>query len=244
LEEKENMQFSKSTPYTTLVMLVLGLALTVVFAGCKPYTVMTVAEATRIAEGDAFDAVSFVEAKWGDITSTIVDRGVNLPIVLGAMQVGAGNMVTKDNLQGVADEFGLTTEGNAHVFMVKGEGTVTDVNTEKSTGFITLDLDGYDGPITVKFYIGKRIPSDETSVRDAVGFITFGDFREQTEYGKVGRELNKRVLDEVLGGLDVENLQGKPISFYGAFTVRTQNIPGDIDMSEIVVTPTRLEVGG
>ena len=153
-------------------------------------------------------------------------------------------MITKDNLQTVADQYGLTTEGNAQVFMVKGQGTVTDVNTEKSTGYMTLDLDGYDGPITVKFYIGKRIPSDETSVRDAVGFISFGDFREQTEYGKVGRELNKRVIAEALADLDTENLQGKPVSFYGAFTVRTQNIPGDIDVSEIVVTPIQLEVGG
>ena len=50
---------------------------------------------------------------------------------------------------------------------------------------MTLQLDGYDGPITVQLYIGPRIPSDETAVRDAVGFINFGDFRDQTEYGKV-----------------------------------------------------------
>ena len=77
-----------------------------------------------------------------------------------------------------------------------------------------------------------------------MGFIKFGDFREQTEYGKVGRELNKRVVAETLADLDTENLLGKSVSFYGAFTVRTQNIPGDIDLSEIVVTPIQLEVGG
>jgi predicted lipoprotein len=234
--------FNLKNRRTLTIFWVVVLILTV--TGCKPYTVMTVAEATRIAEGEAFDAVSFVEAKWDDITSTILEKGVDLSTVLGAMQPDSGNLITKDNLQGVADQYGLTTEGNAQVFMVKGQGTVTDVNTEKSTGYMTVNLDGYDGPITVKFYIGKRIPSDETSVRDAVGFISFGDFREQTEYGKVGRELNKRVLAEVLADLDKENLNGKPITFYGTFTVRTQNIPGDIDVSEIVVTPTRLEVGG
>ena len=237
------MRSNRSTIFT-FTTLVLGLTLITVITGCKPYTVVTVAEATRIAEGEAFDAESFVEAKWDDITSTILEQGVDLSTVLAAVKTNSANMVTKDNLQSVADQYGLTTEGNAQVFMVKGEGTVTDVNTEKSTGYMTLDLDGYDGPITVKFYIGKRIPSDETSVRDAVGFITFGDFREQTEYGKVGRELNKRVIAEALTDLDKENLQGKPVSFYGAFTVRTQNIPGDIDISEIVVTPIQLEVGG
>lgn len=211
--------------------------------GCKPYTIVTVAEATRIAEGEAFDAVSFVEAKWDDVTATILEQGVDLATILAAIETDAANMVTKENLQSVADQFGLTTEGNAQVFMVKGQGTVIDVNTEKSTGFMTLNLDGYDGPITIKFFVGRRIPSDETSVRDAVGFITFGDFREQTEFGKVGRELNKRVIVEVLGDLDTENLLGKAVSFYGTFTVRTQNIPGDIHISEIYVTPIQLEVG-
>ncbi len=237
------MRINKAT-ISIFTPLVLGLMLIMAIAGCKPYTVVTVAEATRIAEGEAFDAESFVEAKWGDITSTIIEQGVDLSTILAAIKTDSANMVTKDNLQSVADQYGLTTEGNAQVFMVKGQGTVTDVNTEKSTGYMTLNLDGYDGPITVKFYIGRRIPSDETSVRDAVGFITFGDFREQTEYGKVGRELNKRVIEEALSDLDTENLQGKPVSFYGAFTVRTQNIPGDIDISEIVVTPIQLEVGG
>lgn len=227
-----------------VAMLLLSALLLLVVSACKPYTIVTVAEATRIAEGEAFDAVSFVEARWDDITSTILDKGVDLPTILTAIKTDAAKMTTKDDLQSVADQFGLTTEGNAQVFMVKGQGNVIDVNTEKSTGFMTLDLDGYDGPITVKFYIGRRIPSDETSVRDAVGFITFGDFREQTEYGKVGRELNKRVLAEVLDSLDTETLMGKTVSFYGAFTIRTQNIPGDIDISEIVITPIQLEIGG
>lgn len=224
--------------------LIVGLVLLVAVASCQPYTIVTVAEATRIAQGEAFDAKSFVEARWDDVVSTILEKGVDLADVLAAIKTGPANMATKDNLQSVAGQYGLTTEGNAHVFMVKGRGTVTNVNTEKSTGYMTLKLDGYDGPITVKFYIGKRIPSDETSVRDAVGFITFGDFREQTEYGKVARELNKRVLAEALADLDPENLQGKTVSFYGAFTIRTQNIPGDIDVSEIVVTPVQLEIGG
>lgn len=236
------MRYSGSAIHV-FVSLVLGIMLTMSLSACRPYTIVTVAEATRIAAGEAFDAVSYVEAKWPDITSTILEQSVELSAVLSAIQTDSANMVTKEDLQRVADQFGLTTEGNAQVFMVKGQGTVVNVDTEKSTGYMTLDLEGYDGPITVKFYIGSRIPSDETSVRDAVGFISFGDFREQTEYGKVGRELNKRVVAEALAEIDAGNLQGKPVSFHGAFTVRTQNIPGDIDISEIVVTPIQLEIG-
>ena len=83
------MKYSKST-FQTFMFLVLGLTLVFAGAGCKPYTVLTVAEATRIAEGEAFDAVSFVEARWSDITSTIFEKGVDLSAVLAAMQLGFG----------------------------------------------------------------------------------------------------------------------------------------------------------
>jgi predicted lipoprotein len=103
-------------------------------------------------------------------------------------------------------------------------------------------LDGYDGPIKVLLYIGTRIPSDDTSVRDAVGFIEFGDFREQTEYGKAATEINKRVLTTVLGDVDRESLVGKTVSFTGAFTIRTFNLL-NIDVSEINIVPMEIELG-
>jgi len=238
------MQHRTKSKRFLILFLAFALMLTSAIAGCKPYTIVTVAEATRVAAGNAFDAESFVAARWGDVTATILEKAVDLSTVLTALANGSTTSVSKEALQSVADQYGLTTEGNAQVFMVKGQGTVSEVNTEKSTGWMTLQLDGYDGPIAVKLFIGTRIPSDETSIRDGVGFIKFGDFREQTEYGKVGRELNRRVLDEVLAKLDRDNLQGKSISFYGAFTVRTQNIPGDINIAEVIVTPVQLEVGG
>jgi predicted lipoprotein len=102
-------------------------------------------------------------------------------------------------------------------------------------------LDGYTGPIKVKFYIGPRIPSDESSVRDAVGFINFGDFREQTEYGKVGLEINKHSMSQVDLPPDKDSLQGKTISFYGAFTIRTFNLT-KIDMKEIKIVPIQIDI--
>ena len=51
-------------------------------------------------------------------------------------------------------------------------------------------------------------------------------------------------LDEVVGGLDTENLVGQSISFNGVFLIRTFNEPGDINVSEIVITPVQLTVGG
>lgn len=227
-----------------IIMLPLYLLLMAMLSSCAVARVVTIAEATRIAEGSVFDAESFVESKWSEVSSTIIESGVELSSVLGAIQTNPKGLATKANLKQVAGEFGLTTEGEAHVFMVKGQGTVTAVDTESRNGTIEVSLENYSGPIKVKVFIGPRLPSDETAVRDAVGFIQFGDFKEQTEFGKVSRELNKRVLNEVLANLDTTNLGGQPVSFRGAFTIRTFNAPGDIDVSEILITPVQLEVGG
>ena len=95
--------------------------------------------------------------------------------------------------------------------------------------------------IMVRLYTGPRIPSDETAVRDAVGFLNFGDFRSQTEYGKVASELNKLIVKQVLGGVDLANLVGKTISFTGAIGIRTFNVL-DIDLSKVTVVPVSLQV--
>lgn len=79
--------------------LVLGITLCVALVACRPYTIVTVAEATRIAAGEAFDAVSFVEAKWADITSTILEQGVDLATILAAIETDSTSLVTKENLQ-------------------------------------------------------------------------------------------------------------------------------------------------
>jgi predicted lipoprotein len=101
---------------------------------------------------------------------------------------------------------------------------------------------GYDGPIKVLVYLGPRIPSDETSIRDGVGFISYGDFKDQTEYGKVGAEINNRVLAD-LSSLDKESLVGKTISFTGAMTIRTFNLV-NIDLKKLTIVPVKVEVKG
>jgi predicted lipoprotein len=225
-------------------VLLAGAILMLMLSGCSVAKVVPIPEATRIAQGGAFDAASFVEARWPEIVSTILERGVEVTTVLAAIEPDSNGLATKESLQQVATQYGLTTEGQAHVFMIKGRGVVAAANIESSRGTIEVALEGYDGPIKVTILIGPRLPSDESSVRDAVGFIRFGDFREQTEFGQVARQLNQRVSQDVLAELDRENLAGKSVSFHGAFTIRTFNAPGDINVSEIVVTPVQLEVGG
>lgn len=210
----------------------------------RPYTftVVPIQEVEELKQSEAFDPVAWVDGTWASkLLPTIVERAVDLPVILNEMRPDASGTTPKDSLVEIAQEYGLTTAGEAHVYMVKGRGQVVSLDTSSSAGTLELRLEGYNGPITTKLYVGTRIPADETSVRDAVGFITFGDFREQTEFGKVGSEINRRVLREVLAPLDKDTLQGKTIAFYGAFTIRTFNLIS-INLSEIKIVPVQVEI--
>lgn len=226
-----------------IITLVILLALVVGGYFLWPYafTVVPIQKVEEVKQSEAFDPVSYVDGIWSSqIIPTIQEKAVDLAVVLNEFKPNAEGLAAKQDLVQVAQKYGLITVGEAHVYAVKGSGTVTSVDTSKSTGILEVQVDGYTGPVRVRLYIGPRIPSDETSVRDAVGFISFGDFKEQTEYGKVAAEINKRVLNEVLAPLNKDELQGKKIVFYGALTIRTFNLI-NIDLKQINIVPIQIE---
>ncbi len=185
-----------------------------------------------------FDPVTYVDDNWEAVQTAIREGVVPIADVLSRIEPNADGTIASADLTPIAEELGLITVGEAHVYRVSGSGTVTDVDVDTSKGSIGLAIDGYEGPIKVRAWVGTRLPSDESSVRDATGFIEFGDFREQTEFGKVAKELNSKVV-AALEGLDKENLLGKTVDFTGAFTLRTFNTP-TVDVSEIQLVPIEM----
>ena len=184
--QKENV----SIALTVVILIAL------VLIGRYGFTIVKIEDAEKAVQSEAFDPVTYVDGIWSSKLIPAFDKkAVDLSRILSEIQVDANGTASKDSLVPIATKYGLITVGEAHVYMVKGTGKVVAVNTDTSLGTIEIQLDGYTGPVKILMYIGTRIPSDETSVRDAVGFINFGDFKEQTEYGKIGSEINKRVLD-------------------------------------------------
>jgi predicted lipoprotein len=224
-------------PATGRLVAVGAVVLFVVVALLFGFTVVSTED--EAALNVTFDPVAFVDENWETIRAAISDEAVPLADVLERFQPDDAGRTPVEDLTPIAEELGLITTGEAHVYRVTATGTVSDVDTETSRGTLGLEVDGYEGPITVRAYIGSRIPSDESSIRDGTGFVEFGDFRDQTEYGKVASEINKRVVAE-LDGLDAASLVGQPVTLTGAFTLRTFNQPA-VDVSEIVLVPVSIE---
>lgn len=230
-------------PNTSSIVIAVAIILLLILAGRYGFTVITIEEAEETVQSEAFDPVAYVDGIWdSQLMPAFNDGVVELPRIFSEMEPDADGTAPKDDLIAIANQYGLITDGEAHVYMVSGSGKVVSVDVESSLGTAEVMLDGYDGPIKVLIYIGTRIPSDNTSVRDAVGFITFGDFKEQTEYGKASTEINKRILATVLDGIDRDSLVGQTISFKGAFTIRTFNLI-QIDVKEIRIVPVEIELG-
>jgi len=228
---------------TVTIIVALAVLLFLGLVGRYGFTVVKIVDVETAAQSEAFDPVAYVDSIWAsNLLPTFEGNSVELSIILSEMQPDLNGIASIDNLTDIANQYGLITVGEAHVYMVRGSGTIVTVNTETSLGTVEVVLDGYNGPIEVLLYVGPRIPSDETSVREAVGFISFGDFREQTEYGMVASEINKKVVSEVLGDVDRDSLMGKTISFTGAFTIRTFNLI-QIELNEICIVPVEIELG-
>ncbi len=228
---------------TVSIIVAVAVLLFLILAGRYGFTVVSIEDAEKAVQSEAFDPITYVDGIWeAKLLPTFNEKAVELPKILSEMNPDASGTAPKDELIAIANQYGMITVGEAHVYMVKGSGKIVSVNAETSLGTAEVALDDYDGTIKVLLYVGTRIPSDETSVRDAVGFITFGDFKEQTEYGKAASEINKRVLSTVLSSIDRDNLVGKTISFKGAFTIRTFNLI-QIDVKELRIVPVEIELG-
>jgi predicted lipoprotein len=75
----------------------------------------------------------------------------------------------------------------------------------------------------------------DTAIRDSLDFLSFTDFTNQIEFARLSNSFNKVVNRDVTSKLDRENLMGKRITFWGAFTQLQ-------DSDLIRVTPVLLEV--
>lgn len=221
---------------------IVGLACAV-FVALLPSSVVIV-DGGELAEQEAaktFDPVAYVDEIWESrILPTFEEDAQDLATVLNAIEVDANGNGDKSQLAAVTEEYGTVTVGEAFIFLFRGAGTVTEVSP---LGRATIAVDGYDGPIEIELYVGGRVPSDETSVRDGVGFIDFGDFKTQTEFGQVAAEINGRVLNEVLAPFADEDLTGSEISFLASISIRTFNLV-QIDLSSMKLLPVKITKEG
>ena len=188
------------------VAALLATLLAIVAACGRVPGIYTYESTDKAAAEKPADAKSFVDDSWqSKIVPTIHEKAIDITTVAAA--------IDKDP-DAAGKQYGHRSgEGSPYAFMVKGTGTVTKVDTEAPTGPMTVELPNKK---TITIATGPVIAG--TAIRDAVGFISFGEFTNQIEYADVANQINSRVKTEVIAKADPKSLTGKKITFYGAFS--------------------------
>jgi predicted lipoprotein len=207
---------------------VIGLLMAALLAGCGRVPGVYVYESEKSGGGaaSATDAKTYVAGAWASkIVPTVHDKAVDITTVAAA--------IAKDP-EAAGRQYGHQAgNGSPYAFMVKGSGTVTKVDTSVPTGPMTVEIpQAGKKPLAVAIATGPVIAG--TAIRDAVGFISFGDFTNQIEYADVANQINARVKTDVIAKVDRAAAAGKKVTFHGAFSA--------LAGGQILVVPTELEV--
>lgn len=117
-------------------------------------------------------------------------------------------------------------------------GVVTEVDRRSRVGVAHIRTDG-GPPAHIALQVGPVLRG--TVLRDAVSFLRFTDFANQSDFAAVSNALNDRVLRDVLGPLDVASLPGRTVTVTGAASFAGGGDDRPVDLVPIVV---RIERGG
>ena len=205
-------------------LLVSALAVLLIFSISGCVKVVKIGEESTLTGQTEFSASDSVTGLWESAQANIEEKAVDLPAFLGE---------ANGDLKSLADTYGKYSMGTSGTisYAVKGSGTVEEVNQEKKAGYMTVKLDGYDGPEVIKIQIGSIYKGSST--RDTLDIISFGDYTNQEEWAAISQELHTMIDTNVVQPADPAGLQGKTIDFVGTFTADSDD--------ELLITAVELE---
>lgn len=206
-----------------LFILMIAAALAVSLTGC--IKVVKIGEEASLTGKVEFSASDSVTELWESAQANIEEKAIDLSTFL----TEAGG-----DLKSLADKYGKYSMGTTGSisYAVKGSGVVEEVNQEKKAGYMTVKLEGYDGPEVIKIQIGSIYKGSST--RDSLDIIDFGNYTNQEEWAAISQELHAQIDANVVQPADPANLQGKTIEFVGTFT--------EDGNDELLITAVKLDV--
>jgi predicted lipoprotein len=192
-------------------LLALALLTPLALSGCKIVSIEADKEA-RARRSEAFEPSTYIDGIWDSrVLPTFKKEAVPFADLDAAIQT---------NLAAAGAAHGRqAADSSPWTFVTQGSGTVVAIHTQSRTGDIEVDT---GGGRTVMLETGPVIV--DTAVRDALPFLTFNDFSDQTVYAGVGAALTRHALRDDAAALDGIAV-GDRIKFLGAFNISTADDP-------------------
>ncbi|MEO3858016.1 DUF2291 domain-containing protein [Acrocarpospora sp. B8E8] len=176
-------------------------------------------EAAAAAAPKGFDPAAFGAENYdAKVVPAIKSNAVELPALLKAVE---------EDKEAAGRKYGKRAGTGPYNFAVKGTGTAG----KPTSGLLPVEVPGLPDGAKVYLQIGPAI--NGTALRDSVGFITFGQFVNQVDFADAATALNDQMRQKLRNGLDVAALDGKKISFTGAFTLLT---PATVTITPVAIS--------
>lgn len=203
-------------------VLILAVLVLIAAAGCAK--IVPIDQVEELTGNKSFDASESASGLWEEAEANIESKAVDLPELLNE----AGGDLTS-----LADKYGKYSMGNSGSisYAVKGSGTVEEVNTDKKAGYMTVKLNGYDGPEVIKIQIGDIYKGSST--RDTLDIVSYGDFTNQQEWAEISQQLHALIDENVVKPADPASLTGQTVDFVGTFTADGND--------ELLITAVKLD---
>ncbi|EAU41023.1 hypothetical protein FP2506_12189 [Fulvimarina pelagi HTCC2506] len=192
-----------------ILLVAMALDTTIVWEGSE--------EAASFAS-DTFSPEEFGAAQFPDIQTFVETRAVEAETL--------ANEIAADKAA-ASEKYGVSA-GVGAVMPVKFSGVVGDGRS----GVYDVNVEGLPEETRVRVQTGPAV--NGTDLRDAMGTIEFGQFKNQIEYQNAGAAINDVMKAEVLQPIDNSELTGKTITVTGVFKL--------INPKNWLVTPVRMSV--
>lgn len=170
------------------------------------------------AQSGQFSADRYGQEQFPQIVQSVESRAVEAPELAQALN---------DDASTAGERYGVAS-GIGPIFPVHFTGTVG----EGKSGIYTIEIPDMPEGTRVRVQTGPAI--NGTTLRDATGQISFGQFTNQIEYQNAGAAINNAMKAAVLEGVDTAALSGKTIEVTGVFQM--------INPKNWLVTPVALDV--
>lgn len=172
------------------------------------------------AQSGQFSAERYGQEQFPVIRQSVESRAVEASELARALA---------DDASAAGERYGVAS-GIGPIFPVHFTGTVG----EGKSGIYTIDIPDMPEGTRVRVQTGPAI--NGTTLRDATGEISFGQFTNQIEYQNAGAAINNAMKAEVLEGVDTANLSGKTVEVTGVFQM--------INPKNWLITPVALDAQG
>lgn len=192
---------SLTRAFVGIVLVVGGLAV------LRPWTVRPL----RTTAPPAFDAAAYAEQAWPRILEEATRTAVDAALVRQPAANGAA-----------------TAAQSRRALFVRVTGTLVGVDRHSRVGVARVRVPG-ETAAEVTIQVGPVLRG--TALRDAVSFIRFTDFANQSDFAAVSNALQDRVLRDVIPATGIDALVGTTVTVIGATALPAEapaGVPLDI----------------